>query len=54
MDDRGSKQLGSFKIVQHSFPVLDIKVNGNEDVYVMTENCVSIYNRLFIEHKDAS
>ncbi|VDI38538.1 plexin A [Mytilus galloprovincialis] len=40
MDDRDSRQIGSFKIVQHSFPVLDIKVNNNEDVYVMTENCV--------------
>ncbi|CAG2193360.1 unnamed protein product [Mytilus edulis] len=40
MDDRDSRQIGSFKIVQHSFPVLDIKVNNNEDVYVMTKNCV--------------
>ncbi|XP_071129066.1 plexin-A4-like [Mytilus edulis] len=39
VDDRRSKQFGTFNIVQHSFPVLDIKVQ-NQNVYVMTENTV--------------
>lgn len=39
LDDRRSYQLGSFYIVQHSFPVLDIQVH-KQNVYVMTENTV--------------
>ncbi|CAG2200424.1 PLXNA [Mytilus edulis] len=39
VDKRRSEQLGIFKTVQHTFPVLDIKVH-NQNVYVMTENTV--------------
>ncbi|CAG2249782.1 unnamed protein product [Mytilus edulis] len=39
VDENRSKQLETFNIVQHSFPVLDIKVQ-NQNVYVMTENTV--------------
>ncbi|XP_052075761.1 plexin-B2-like [Mytilus californianus] len=39
VDERKNEQLGIFQIVQHSFPVLDIKVH-NQNVYVMTENTV--------------
>ncbi|XP_052075061.1 plexin-A4-like [Mytilus californianus] len=39
VDERRSKQLGTFNIVQHSFPVLDIQVQ-DQNVYVLTENTV--------------
>ncbi|OPL21508.1 hypothetical protein AM593_00965, partial [Mytilus galloprovincialis] len=39
VDEWRSEQLGIFKTVQHTFPVLDIQVH-NQNVYVMTENTV--------------
>ncbi|CAC5379798.1 PLXNA [Mytilus coruscus] len=39
VDERRNKQLGTFKTVQRTFPVLDIKVH-HQNVYVMTENAI--------------